>query len=283
MLARLRYYRQKLRPWQFNFAQIPRRILRGKVVHAYWYAAVPNFGDDITPALLAHYGYTPIYAPPERSQLAATGSILHKVPVDYRGCVLGAGFISAESAHPCPHATMLAVRGVQTRELAHAPATTPLGDPGLLLPQLLRTRPARQYQIGLVPHFVDKAHPALAQICARYPTQVKHIDVQRDPVVVMEEIAQCEFILSSSLHGMVVADALGIPNAWLVLSDRVLGSGFKFYDYFSAFDASFEPASLTGAETLEQLAALTHPVSPHIAALQTELDRQFRDLAHRLR
>jgi hypothetical protein len=39
------------------------------------------------------------------------------------------------------------------------------------------------------------------------------------------------------LHGLVLADAIGIPNVWTLLSEnKVVGHGFKFRDYYSAFD-----------------------------------------------
>jgi hypothetical protein len=55
------------------------------------------------------------------------------------------------------------------------------------------------------------------------------------PADVVGAIAGCDFVLSSSLHGLVVADSFGIPNAWLRVSDRQRGEGFKYRDYYAAF------------------------------------------------
>lgn len=76
--------------------------------------------------------------------------------------------------------------------------------------------------------------------------------------MVLELIASSEYVLSSSLYGLIVADALGKPSRWLLLSRLVGGGGFKFRDYFSAFDrtgASVQQEALLidGSENLTTL------------------------------
>ena len=62
------------------------------------------------------------------------------------------------------------------------------------------------------------------------------LDIFDDVGSFISQLTECEFILSSSLHGLIMADSFGIPNQWMVLSDKVEGKNFKFYDYYSVFD-----------------------------------------------
>ena len=43
---------------------------------------------------------------------------------------------------------------------------------------------------------------------------------------------ECEAIVSSSLHGLVIAESFGIRSTWMKLSENLAGGEFKFHDYF---------------------------------------------------
>lgn len=249
--------------------------LRGNKIRAYWYASVVNFGDLITPRLLRHYGLAPVHTSVEHATVLSTGSILQAVPQDYSGHILGSGLIN-EMHRPLTKARIWAVRGKLTLDGIGAPKGTVLGDPGLLSSELLLRRVKRRYVLGFVPHYAEIDDPRLAMIINRYKDDVLLIDVRRDPLAVLEEIDSCGAILSSSLHGVVAADSLAIPSAWMFLTDAVLGGGYKFRDYFSVFGEEALPVPLGGDETLSELLKHTKPRSNGIEAIKHELDNSFR-------
>jgi pyruvyltransferase len=84
---------------------------------------------------------------------------------------------------------------------------------------------AKKHKVGFCPHYIDKETSKHRD---------KHfIDIQSDWRVVVDEIVSCESIISSSLHGLVIAEAYGIPSRWEVCSNKVIGGEFKFRDYLS--------------------------------------------------
>lgn len=127
-----------------------------------------------------------------------------------------------------PQAKILAVRGPHTAKALSLKTNVPFGDPGLLVSDIIAA-PTKIGKIGVVPHYVDKAHPVVAE--AAKEDRFVIIDVEDDWQNTATHIAQCDVILSSSLHGLIVADAYGIPNQWLEFSKNVIGGGFKFRDY----------------------------------------------------
>jgi pyruvyltransferase len=116
------------------------------------------------------------------------------------------------------------------------------GDPALLLPHVYFPKIEKKFEIGIIPHYVDKNHSAIKKESQN--KNIKIIDVQNKNIEqTICDIISCEIILSSSLHGLIVADAYSIPNFWIKMSNQIIGGNFKFHDYFLSVSRDLiEPA-----------------------------------------
>lgn len=255
--------------------------LMGNRVDAYWWNAAPNAGDEVTPFLLKALGFTPVHTWKDQAEVIACGSVLQILSPDYSGYILGAGLLNRVAVPALPRAQIAAVRGEYTKEALGISSLLALGDPGLLISRYLPERPKHGYRLGIIPHFREKDHPSVLQLRARYRGEILFIDIQRSIRQVIRQMLTCDAVLSSSLHGLVFADAYGVPSAWYttqnVLSDD---SKFKYLDYYSAFQRAVEPIILTGVETIAELAArLTTTDAAVVGRIQDELQAVYQRFA----
>lgn len=217
----------------------------------HWASGRPNFGDWLSPAICGLLSGRPVeHAPAQRCELIAVGSILHRLRHRWwarRTHVWGTGFIEELKPVSSRH-HYHAVRGWRTAAQLRGVEISCVGDPGLLASLLLPGYETTQkkFRLGLVPHYKDREHGLVKEL-AKQLSSTTVLDVFAPPVEVLRRVAECEFILSSSLHGLIVADSLGVPNAWMEISGGVHGSGFKFADYYSVFGLQHcAPVDLTG-------------------------------------
>lgn len=111
----------------------------------------------------------------------------------------------------------------------------PTGDAGILADRLLDGLPEKRYELGIIPHICDLKDEAAAQLAEKYENALL-INVKDEPLEVVSQIAQCRYVLSSSLHGLIVADSFNVPNMHIVFGERLKGDGYKFDDYYSAYN-----------------------------------------------
>lgn len=201
-----------------------------------------NFGDILTPYIVEHFckhkkvKRIPSFLRPYKKHYFIIGSILQKC--NKNTYIWGAGLISSSSEPSSPPKAIYAVRGPKTRQILlrkgiECPEV--YGDPALLLPEIYQPKKTieKRYKIGVIPHYVDKTNNWLSQF--ENSEHVKVIDVQqKNPLRVIDDMLSCEKIASSSLHGIVVADAYRIPSLWISFSNKVCGDGFKFLDYYES-------------------------------------------------
>jgi pyruvyltransferase len=250
--------------------------LRGNLIEAFWFIKVRNAGDLVTPFLLRQYGFTPKHSWPPKAQIIGCGSLLSYLTEEYDGYILGSGFLRDGERLPIPKAHMLAIRGVFSRDRIGAPASTPLGDPGLLMAKFCPARLPKKHILGILPHYVDKEYQPMINLMRRYPKETHFIDIQTSPEEVMAEIDQCEYILSSSLHGCIFADALKVPVIWPIVPGHEEERNFKFADYASIFTRGLTASPLNGDETLSTVLAWAFsPSADEVDAAIERLDKSF--------
>ncbi len=181
------------------------------------------------------------------------GSILHQV--DKNAVIWGAGFISEKSRLREKPKQICAVRGPLTREIIinqglECPEI--YGDPALLYPRFYTPSVKKKYKLGVVPHFADQNSHFLDQLINN--EEVLIIDVTGGINKFVDDICSCEKIASSSLHGIIAADAYGIPSTWISFSDKVIGKGFKFRDYFASVGRKKNlPLIMTNKTSLQEI------------------------------
>ena len=165
----------------------------------------------------------------DKTNYLGIGSIL--AHASKNSIVWGSGII--DQNHPIEKADFRAVRGPKTRERLLAlgyKCPEIYGDPALLLPKYFNPKVEKKYKVGIVPHYVD-----FEGVTRQFRNQEEIIVIDmltKDIESTTREILSCEKIISSSLHGLIVAHAYGIPAAWVQFSDKIFGDGIKFRDYF---------------------------------------------------
>jgi pyruvyltransferase len=197
----------------------------------FWWSTTPNLGDALSRTVLNGHGYDVEWAPPQEAEWVSIGSVLGWFN-GFKGVVFGSGR-SGKNLPPIDlsRADVRALRGMITRELVKGGDTAVLGDPGLLVSDFVKHDP--QGYVAIVPHWKDQE-----RMKAQYSEAV-FVDVRQAPEKTLPLIAGAERVISSSLHGLVLADAFGIPRQWEWF-DGVQGDGLKFRDY-STVVGSFEP------------------------------------------
>jgi pyruvyltransferase len=249
----------------------------------YWSTSKPNFGDALSPLICARVSGRVIeHAPVARCDLIALGSLMQRVKEHFwtrRITVWGTGFIGPEAPRRSRH-RYCAVRGKLTASIVRAGDDVVLGDPGLLASMLLEGEPPAEARIRclVIPHYKDRDHPRLQELVRQFPW-IEVADVFQPPLDLLGRIRSSEIVLSSAMHGLIAADSLGVPNAWLKLSDELRGGDFKFRDYYSVFGIEPVPTEPSAAliGRLGEIAAAY--ARPGIDRVKAELVRCFpRDI-----
>lgn len=226
-------------------------------LHMYWFKEKHNFGDFINIYIVSKLADKNIqWVHPKYSlkeNYLCIGSIFNVASSNT--IVWGSGLITDKIKKIKKPKRIYAVRGPKTRRVLKAHSIDcpeVYGDPALLLPKFYNPKIEKKYKIGVILHYVDKT---MIYYDLFNKDDIKIIDIQQsDPLKFIDELLECELIISSSLHGLIVSDAYGVPSIWVKLSNNIIGNNFKFYDYFESVKRLNEkPIEITSSSCIEDI------------------------------
>jgi pyruvyltransferase len=208
-----------------------------------------NFGDElskiITFYLTDHSKYKIVYnfQGDVNHDLICIGSYIHMAKNSY--VIFGAGVrtdppVEGKHLHAYETLDVICVRGPTTQKFLAQKGINSCStflDPAQLLPLVYQPIKLAYLSsiIGILPHksqylmYVDT-----------YINDEKYIVINPTDhwTTVVDQISSCKCIISSSLHGLIVADAYKIPNVWLQQYPLVEGV-LKFHDYFNTANITY--------------------------------------------
>lgn len=154
--------------------------------------------------------------------------------------VCGAGLISTSTGRYLPK-KVLAVRGPLTAELLRKKeldVPKVYCDPGIFISKVYWPNIEKHFEYGVIPHYSELKYAQ--KIFANHP-HISVLSVHDEIETFCDKVLACKNIVSSSLHGLIVADAYHIPSAWVTFGGELLGGDFKFKDYFGSLQDKQKP------------------------------------------
>jgi hypothetical protein len=221
-----------------------------------------NFGDALSPVMVALLSGRQIRRVPTRSRslrMAAVGTIGHGF-AEGEVWFWGTGCSSWKNPSapldervpftvpPQSKFVVTATRGPVSEQLlagpdGHKPGV--YGDPVWILPQFYRPQVEKKWKIGAILHLSelkDRSPVAIPRDNIRrfdIPAELAddvHLITTCAPISMqaigdkIDEILACERIVSTSLHGMVIAESYGIPCLYFAPNGDVIGPAEKPLD-----------------------------------------------------
>lgn len=209
-----------------------------------WKIKKNNWGDDVSLGLvklISNFNVIPAqfqFSATKKVNYSIIGSLIPWYIYDTT-IVWGSGIKSPEIPFIRKPIKVYAVRGPLSRKvLLENDIDCPeiYGDPALLFPLLYTPTKKNNYEVGIILHHSDLEDPyaldLVQSLSEKYNVLLINIKQYGKWQNFIDEVYSCTFIISSSLHGLIIADAYGIPNMWGKFSYEFGLGRYKFHDYF---------------------------------------------------
>lgn len=238
-----------------------------------------NWGDDLNAHFLSPLFSKKFFFFPDatKTRYQLIGSIIYPDKQRQKRIIWGSGLLHAydcTNRADFENQTFLAVRGPLTRKvLTQNGIECPeiYGDPALLLPRFFDYTPPpkeKRRGIGIVSAWWEHKNPAFFNFMKKAEADgARRIKTRgygdwRDFI---KEICNSEFVISSSLHGVIVAEAYKIPCVWVIFSPKQQNEDhyFKYWDFYQSIGKNIpKPFLVTENTTLAELREIASRWTP---------------------
>lgn len=211
-----------------------------------------NFGDDINFSFLTEITGK-IHKKYDNEQVTnylMIGSILIDKYIDEFTEVYGSGMLRHQILYKKPH-KVYAVRGPKTREIcleSNIDCPEIYGDPALLIPYYYYPYVMKKYKLGIIPHHSHINSDILTKFNNNKNIKIINFTKYNDWKDIIKEIIECEFIVSESLHGLIISEAYKIPNIWISIGNNI-GQNLKYEDFFLSINKPLYDSYLVNKDT----------------------------------
>lgn len=239
------------------------------------YSKRKNFGDTLTPIIFDYiknkFNLNRARIPSRGKHILMCGSIIGFGNFDavvWGSGLLNEGYYKRISEKKYIKYDIRALRGPLTRELLskrYKSIPKIYGDPAILLPLIYNNEyQDKKYEISIVNHYADgfQKHHGFHNI------DIFCGDAKR----IIQEICESKIIISSALHGIIVAEAYGVPAVWLKSPNL---DEFKYLDWFlSTNRKESDIYSISSLEEFDRMKVLFPPTNK-IKKMQHDLLNTF--------
>lgn len=203
----------------------------GDDLNKFFYETATNGKVFFIPSTLKDYTKLPL-----PKHYICIGSILSFYNLD-NAIICGGGVIDPRIRIIGTPQKVISVRGPRTRRcLIEQGIECPkcYGDPALLLPSVYSPFKKGVKNVVVIPHSsTDSLNPIIVDLKNKGCSVIGMNDYEKWTDII-DAIVDSEFVISESLHGLIVAEAYGIPSVWVEFQEHFDYWDFKFLDFYES-------------------------------------------------
>ena len=226
-----------------------------KELGIYYWDVHNNFGDLINPWLWPKYfndlnffdcakKEDGIYQAPEQELLVGIGSLLNeRFPQAKKTYVLGSGVGYGKPREFDDSVKIYCVRGPKSASVLGLDRSKGIIDPGVLVNKFPIPETKKMYKFAYMPQIssVVNCPDVWETICE--DLSFGYLDPRHTVDETLKRIMQTEVLLTESMHGAIIAEALRVP--WIPIVTRQEILSFKWEDWCESVNLNYAPIQMS--------------------------------------